>query len=137
MNFDKYRIKIPCPKVPNFPSSLGRTLEEKFLLLYPNLAGLEEEIAASYKEESIPYKQWQHFKILYEEYVSLKGKYQTQISLSEALFKKDALAEVGLCDHPKRDKIFALALNEKPFWTLNWYEVMARLEQIADILEGT
>ena len=60
--------------------------------------------------------------------------YRDETTRLQALFRKDALEEVGLTNHPRADKAFAYA------WQLGssdgYWNVLSHLEEIADILIG-
>jgi hypothetical protein len=75
-----------------------------------------------------------------EVWESLQSDYHHQLDLYRAetfrlenQFKKDALEELGLTDHPKADKIYSKAWDQGHYAGLN--EVWVCLQNLADLFE--
>lgn len=89
MDFSKYDNKIPYPKKPSKPTLSTRTPSSSDLENYA-----KEQLEFTDKE--IAYKS--NFNAYWEENARL-----------HELFKQDLFKDLGIENHPKRDKIFSLA----------------------------
>lgn len=68
----------------------------------------------------------------YEAFVAAKKAWLQDCVRLEELFKHDALVQVRLADHPKREKAYAMAWEEGHSYGL--YEVYLNLEKLAELL---
>lgn len=113
MDFEKYENKLEYPTRPKKPI-LGKDHTSKDLDDYKKALQKYEEDMISCKVKEKAYD---------EEYRRLYF-----------LFKKDALNDVGLIDHPKAEKVFSLAWEKGHSGGLN--DVYCELGELADLLIG-
>ncbi len=65
------------------------------------------------------------------DYVAKREAYKADVSRLNDEFKRDALAEAGLTDHPKADRIFAYAWQEGH--SAGFHDVLSHLTDLADL----
>lgn len=83
-------------------------------------------------EEAVKYaKDLKAYESILPTYRELRDNWRAKDSELHSQFKKDALEEVGLTNHPKADKIYAFAYEEGHSCGLN--EVWNYLQNLAEL----
>ena len=106
MNFDEYKNTDPYPKKPKFLTANERELLKRLNHIEDVLK--DDALRAEYREKTLAW-----------------NKRQNEMT---SQFKKDALKDVGLEDHPLADHIYAYAWDEGH--ALGLREIHAKLENI-------
>jgi hypothetical protein len=88
MDFNKYKNQLPYPPRPAKPTLPKNPTPEDYRKHADNLEAYEK---------------------VEMEWLKEMDKYHAEQCRLESLFKADALAEVGLTNHPKADKAYGLA----------------------------
>jgi hypothetical protein len=113
MDFSKYENTDPIPQPSDF-SVVTRTMRQGLEKM-----GMVDQIAKDDANLAA--------------YTQARSAHFERTRELEELFKRDALVEVGLEHHPNKDKIFDKAWDDGHAHGLQ--EVMANLEQLADLME--
>ncbi len=87
---------------------------------------IHEKIKSGYFKNKLPYATHKADKVV-------NTAYNAEERRLDALFKKEALAEVGLGKHPKKDKIYAKAWEDGH--SSGYYEVWACLQGLVDLFD--
>ncbi len=74
-----------------------------------------------------------HLKEIEEKYIQERHNYYKELRQKTQQFREDALEEVNLLNHPKRDKVFEYAWEEGHY--AGFQEVLTHLEEISELLE--
>jgi hypothetical protein len=111
MHFPDYDNKVPYPKKPSKPCLSG---------LQPNESELENyaKELSEFSDKETAYK------------INLDAHRKEDARL-HALFKQDLFKDLGIVDHPKKDKIFSLA------WQLGHSNGLSEVASYADDIVAT
>ncbi len=114
MNFEKYKNTLLFPKKPIKPK----------LAKDHNLDGLE-----SYK---VAFEAWQRDMERYDE---LLKEYRAESRMLQSQFRRDAIDEAGLTDHPKAEMAFNMALEFEPLEFIE--DVFSYLDDLGELLNAS
>ena len=73
-----------------------------------------------------------HYEERQIEYSKSLAEYRKSCSAAKALFKEDALKEVGLYEHPNKDKAYTKAWEDSH--SCGYSSILCDLEELADLM---
>ena len=122
LDFDKYKTKLTYPKKPDkICPGCGTDLYQSYKKLGAEL-NFCTKCGFAVKE---------HFVRLKDQYDRLRDEYNDNLRELDSEFKRDALTEVGLMDHPKMDQIYEYAYDKGNGYS----EIFSELETLSHLFK--